>query len=238
MDAVPDVNSSGNISGIVRWIIKTSIGIILLALAMFISSGRLDWMMAWAFLGIVVIDNAILGIYASIKCPELLEERSRMKEGTKEWDKILAPLVALVVPIFIWIAAGLDYRFGWSPEIPVEIQVVFLAVALLGSLLTTWAMVTNRFFAPTVRIQDERGQTTVTSGPYRFVRHPGYLGVIIFDLATPVALGSFWAFIPALIVTILFFIRAFLEDDTLKNELPGYRDYAVKVRYRLIPGLW
>nr|WP_255668363.1 isoprenylcysteine carboxylmethyltransferase family protein [Methanocella sp. CWC-04] len=161
-----------------------------------------------------------------------------MKEGTKEWDKILAPLVALVVPIFIWIAAGLDYRFGWSPEIPVEIQVVFLAVALLGSLLTTWAMVTNRFFAPTVRIQDERGQTTVTSGPYRFVRHPGYLGVIIFDLATPVALGSFWAFIPALIVTILFFIRAFLEDDTLKNELPGYRDYAVKVRYRLIPGLW
>jgi protein-S-isoprenylcysteine O-methyltransferase Ste14 len=132
----------------------------------------------------------------------------------------------------------LDFRFEWSPPLPLAVHVVSLAVILLGYAFSTWAMIANRFFSGTVRIQTERGHTTVTDGPYRIVRHPGYAGAVIAYLVTPFALGTLWALVPTGLTVILYVVRTALEDRTLQEELPGYAEYAKKTRFRLVPGIW
>jgi protein-S-isoprenylcysteine O-methyltransferase Ste14 len=146
--------------------------------------------------------------------------------------------VALYGPLLIWIVAGLDERYGWSPQISLWLQVVAIIVAVLGSALATWAMLSNTFFSGTVRIQKERGHTVASGGPYRYVRHPGYVAGILFDVATPLILGSLWALVPAGLTVCAFVVRTALEDRTLQEELAGYREYAQQVRYRLLPGVW
>ena len=136
------------------------------------------------------------------------------------------------------IIAGLDYRFGWSAPIPLAISLAALLVGLLGFAFSTWALVENRFFSAVVRIQTDRGHSVCSTGPYRFVRHPGYAGGILFYLMTPLILSSWWAFIPALLTTIFTIIRTHLEDKTLQAELDGYEAYARQTRYRLLPGVW
>jgi len=146
--------------------------------------------------------------------------------------------MALFGPVSICIVAGLDVRFGWSPGIPPALLIAALAMAVLGPLLTTWAMASNRFFYGVLRIAKDRGHTVATNGPYRYVRHPGYFGIIAFDLAMPLILGSLWAFIPAAITVCLVFVRTALEDRALQDKLDGYKDYAQRVHYRLLPGVW
>ena len=148
------------------------------------------------------------------------------------------PLVALVGPFAGLLVAGLDKRFGWSPEIPLGIQIAALALVILGYLLSIWAMVVNRFFSAVVRIQTERGHTVITTGPYSYVRHPGYDGGIVCNLAGAIALSSLWALIPGALVVLLTVVRTALEDRTLQEELVGYKEYAKRVRYRLLPGIW
>jgi protein-S-isoprenylcysteine O-methyltransferase Ste14 len=130
-------------------------------------------------------------------------------------------------------------RLGWSPQFPLALQIIGLVVAVLGhDFLLVWAMVSNAFFVATVRIQTDRQHTVTSSGPYRFVRHPGYLGAILLHLGTPFMLNSLWAIIPAGLTILVLIVRTRLEDKTLQAELPGYADYVVRVHYRLFPGLW
>jgi protein-S-isoprenylcysteine O-methyltransferase Ste14 len=172
--------------------------------------------------------------------PEIAQERSQAgkKENVKPWDKILMPITAIYLPLISWVVAGLDKRFEWSPDLPDYIQVIALFVIILGSSIGTWAMITNRFFSSYVRIQTDRGHQVVNTGPYRFVRHPGYAGGLISWLAAPVFFSSCWIIIPTILAIIGSILRTALEDRTLLDELPGYEEFAQRTRYRLVPGIW
>ena len=231
-------NSANVSAGIKKFLMKTVIMALLMVAILVVSSGRLDWWMAWAYLGVTVTGQVIVTLGLLSKHPDLLAERSQRQEGSKDWDNVLVRIVAVFLPIMIWIVAGVDKRLGWTPPLPLALQLVALFAVALGYALTGWAMVSNRFFSAMVRIQTDRGHTVVSGGPYRYVRHPGYVGSIIFDLASPLALGSVWTFVPAGLAICLLVLRTAMEDRTLQRELTGYEDYAGKVRYRLLPGVW
>jgi protein-S-isoprenylcysteine O-methyltransferase Ste14 len=224
--------------GVVRWAVKTAVTLLIFGAVLFASAGRLNWTAGWIYLALVLATQLISAAVLLPTRPDLLVERSQMQEGTKTWDKFLSVGMALFGPLAIFIAAGLDARFGWTGSLSPLVQVVGLALALAGSLFSLWSMVANAFFASTVRIQTDRGHQVVQSGPYGFVRHPGYAGMIVFDLATPLALLSLWAFIPALLTVVIIVVRTALEDRTLQQELPGYAEYARRVRARLLPGIF
>jgi protein-S-isoprenylcysteine O-methyltransferase Ste14 len=201
-------------------------------------SGRPDWTRAWLFVAIITFAQFGVGIALHRKSPDLLVERSRMQQGTKSWDKLLAPIIAIVGPLAIWVVAALDVRWNWPPSIPSLWSAVAFAICVGGVVLAAWAMLVNRFFAATVRIQSDRGHKLVDRGPYARLRHPGYTGAMAFTLASPIALGSKTALIPAVLTGIVLVIRTALEDRTLQAELPGYKEYTTRVRSRLVPGLW
>jgi protein-S-isoprenylcysteine O-methyltransferase Ste14 len=224
--------------GVAVRFVQVGLVFLLQAAVLFISSGRLDWIAAWVYLGVylcVLIVNVVILVPHN---PELVAERGQIKDDAKDWDKTLSALVGQYLPLTMLILCGLDQRYGWSPQPDLPARVVALIVLVLGYGLVSWAMASNPFFSSVVRIQTDRGHTVATSGPYRFVRHPGYLGMMAFTLATPVLLGSFWALIVAAIDLYLIAYRTNREDRTLQDELPGYRDYAKRVRYRLLPGVW
>jgi protein-S-isoprenylcysteine O-methyltransferase Ste14 len=158
-------------------------------------------------------------------------------EGVKVWDKCLTGLAGGLM-ILIWIVAALDLRFAWTPPRPLPWHMGGLVFHVLGYALFLWAMASNAFFAEGVRVQRERGHVVASGGPYRWVRHPGYVGAILAQTATPFLLGSLWALIPAASVALVFVLRTSLEDRTLRAELAGYQDYARRTRFRLLPGLW
>ena len=153
-------------------------------------------------------------------------------------DRFFATAIVVFGTLAVLITAGLDARFGWSAPIGSGLWGLALTLAFGSQMFVLWAMATNPFFATTVRIQGERGHHVVSSGPYQLVRHPGYLGSLIYNLAIPLVLGSLWTFLPALLTIALLVLRTRLEDRTLQAELPGYPEYAAIVRHRLIPGLW
>jgi protein-S-isoprenylcysteine O-methyltransferase Ste14 len=205
-----------------------------------LSAGRWDWWEAWAYTlaGTLVLLGS--RAYLIIKQPELVLERSQAHQlkNVKTWDKVLMPLTALVGPLISWVIAGLDQRFGWTPDLPNWIQITALILIQLGSLLGSWAMAANQFFSSQVRIQTDRGQVVVRKGPYRYIRHPGYAGGVLSWLAAPVFFSSWWLVPPALLMIGASLIRTALEDRMLQEELPGYQDYAREVKYRLFPGIW
>lgn len=204
------------------------------AALLFGSAGTLDWPMAWAF---IVISLAVFIIGIQRSSPDLLEERSRRHNDSKIWDRVLVSVLA-VISFIILIVAGLTVRFGMGGQVPLNVQVLALVILTLGNCLIVWATWTNRFFSATVRLQTDRGHEIVSDGPYRFVRHPGYAGMIVYALFEPFALGSFQALAPAVLAVLLFIMRTQLEDKTLREELPGYREYSGRVRYRLVPYVW
>ncbi len=167
-----------------------------------------------------------------------MQERLKPGPGVKWWDKIF---FAVHIPLILSVSllGALDAgRFHWSPLLPIVLYPAMFVLILLGYSIVYWAMWTNDFFSSRVRIQTDRGQYVVTNGPYRFVRHPGYVGAIIFLPASALLLGSIYALIPVAIDIFLLIIRTYLEDRTLQKELPGYTDYVKKVRFRLIPCIW
>jgi len=170
--------------------------------------------------------------------PEVIVERGQSrKEDIKGWDKVVSALIA-VPALGVPIVAGLDERLGWSPQLTLAVHLIGLVFIALGQGLFTWGMVSNKFFSTVVRIQEERDHTVASGGPYRYVRHPGYVGYIVALFATALALGSLWALIPAGLTMCLFVVRTALEDRTLREELTGYAEYAQRVRHRLVPGVW
>jgi len=201
---------------------------------LFIASGTLAWPAAWFILGMLFVSTAVV----SATChTDLVMERTREQPGAKEYDKKLVLVLHLTGLLSLFVA-GLDFRFGWTGPIAFPVQAAAFIACIAGYCLFSWAMISNRFFSTIARIQEERGHYPVITGPYRFVRHPGYLGIFINGLAQPLVLGSLWAVIPALITAGLIIWRTALEDRTLREELTGYREYAGQVRYRLVPGIW
>ena len=209
-------------------------------LVLLVCGGDFDWWQAWVYSMLIVAAGIGGRVWAERRHPGLLAERQDIGkiQSSKAWDKVLAPLMALSVSFPLVIVAGLDHRFGWSPEFPLWLNLLGFIPIALGYAFAAWAMAENRFFFSTVRIQTDRGHVVCDSGPYRIVRHPGYAGNILAPLGIALALASVWTLIPAAVALIIAFIRTALEDQALQDELPGYRDYARRVRYRLIPGIW
>jgi protein-S-isoprenylcysteine O-methyltransferase Ste14 len=222
---------------ILRWSIRETMGVVMVALFLFLSAGRWNWGMGWALVGIVALWVIATGLVVIPRYPELLAERLGPRKGAKTWDTAIMSIVALGT-IARYIVAGLDVRFGWTTYMPFALQVLGLVIAVLGYALVVWATGSNAYFSQTVRIQQERGHAVATGGPYRFVRHPGYVGTILFELASPIMLGSWWALIPGGLDAVLFVVRTALEDKTLQRELGGYAEYAEQTRHRLLPGVW
>ena len=207
------------------------------AVALFASVWKWNWWNAWAYLDLYLVFLAFNAFILLGKHKELVEERSQIGEGAKGWDKVIGGISAFG-GLLILILAGLDERFGWAGSIRLWVQIGAFVLLGLSYPLFTWAMVSNKFFSTIVRIQKDRGHTVQTRGPYRFVRHPGYASLLVSYLMIPLALGSLWAVIPALVLAINLLVRTALEDRTLQNELDGYKEYAGRVRYRLILGIW
>ena len=222
-------------SGINR-LIQILVSVLLMGSVLFLSAGRLGWPAAWIFLGSYVLVILTLGVWVIRKYPEVVNERGKM-EHMKPWDKTLMTIYTVMLFV-VFAVAGLDAgRFGWS-VMPIALQVVGFVALIFAMAVTYWAMATNPFLSTIVRVQDDRGHYVITTGPYRYVRHPMYAMMFLMWPGTALLLGSWLALIPAVVIVIVFVIRTALEDRTLQTELPGYAEYAQRTRYRLVPGVW
>lgn len=209
-------------------------------LALWVPAWDVGWWQAWVYSVVLLVAGIGGRLWAELQHPGLLAERQSLEkvQEAKPWDKVLAPLMAVSISFPLFIVAGLDHRWGWSPVFPTWLNILGLAMVSVGYALSAWAMVQNPFFSSTVRVQWDRGHVVCDTGPYRIVRHPGYAGNMLPLAGIALALGSLWTLIPAVVAFIIVAIRTILEDRTLQEELPGYRDYARRVRYRLIPGIY
>jgi protein-S-isoprenylcysteine O-methyltransferase Ste14 len=235
MFAVRSVNMDARI--ITRYIVRETLGIVIMGAALFWSAGRIDWWAAWAVLTVMlswIVGTAIVILYHN---PSLLAERLGPRKGAKRWDTVILSVLGLT-QLLRYILAGLDQRHGWTGGFPLASQVSALFLCALSYALVVWATASNAFFSQIVRIQSERGHAVAAGGPYRYVRHPAYVGAILYEIAVSVLLASWWALLAGGLNAILLIIRTALEDRTLLGELTGYVDYARKVHYRLIPGIW
>jgi protein-S-isoprenylcysteine O-methyltransferase Ste14 len=223
--------------GIFRRAGQILIMFIILGLELFLGSGHLDWKAAWVYLGISLLSVAVNAVFMLRNSPETVAERGQPKQ-VERWDRWIGGLLMICQYIFIPLVAALDYRYGWSGAYPVGWQVLAAFLYALSLGLTGWAMISNAYFSTAVRIQADRGQQVCRSGPYRYVRHPGYVGFCLQALSVPILLGSFWALLFTLPVWVLIVIRTSLEDRMLQEQLQGYQEYAREVRYRLIPRIW
>lgn len=222
---------------LIRYAIREMLGLVSMGVALFWSAGRLDWWAAWAALAVMLAWILATAIVILAVNPALLAERLGPRQGAKVWDTVILSLLGLT-QLVRYIVAGLDQRYGWTGGLPFAAQLAALAFCVLGYVLVVWATASNAFFSQIVRIQTERGHTVATGGPYRYVRHPAYSGALMYELAVPFLLGSWWALVASGVSTVLLVLRTVLEDRTLQAELPGYAAYARQVRYRLAPGIW
>ncbi len=216
--------------------LASAVMVLVFAALVFIPAGRMDWTLGWIYVSAVGANVAITWACLLRWNPELIERRMRFQKGTKTWDKVWAVLYTPVM-IAIYIVAGVEARDSVS-SLPGAASILGLLIFIPGSTIVTWSMVVNPFFEKTVRIQTDHGHHVIDTGPYSYVRHPGYTGFVGWILSTPLILASSWALVPALLAVIGIVIRTALEDRTLHAELPGYPEYATRVRFRLLPGVW
>ncbi|WP_192177642.1 methyltransferase family protein [Mesorhizobium amorphae] len=221
-----------------KLILQTFVWFGVMGALLFLSAGTLNWPGAWLYLVMMVGLSLTLGVSLARRDPGLMNERLSppIQKNQTAADKVL--LSVLLLAMLVWqVLMGLDFRFGWS-AVPVWVQVVGTAVLLLGIWICYRTMLENSFAAPVVKIQEERGQHVITTGPYGYVRHPMYAGAILFFAGAALLLGSWWGLASVLVFVVLLAIRIFIEEGTLRTGLRGYDDYAANVRYRLIPLVW
>jgi protein-S-isoprenylcysteine O-methyltransferase Ste14 len=199
------------------------------------AAGRWGWPSGWAYVGLVGLNTVVMALLMD---PELLAERSGVGEGARSLDVFLAVVMARLGPIASLLVIGLDERFGWSPPLSPVLQGLGAVLVIAGLGFSDYAVLANRYFSGVVRIQEERGHTVVSHGPYALVRHPGYAGTLLWYLGTPLMLASLWGLVPAVLTTAAVVARTAMEDRILQAELEGYSAYASRVRYRLLPGIW
>ena len=208
-----------------------------LLVLIFLPAGSIGWRPGWVFLAVLLLGFGVSALVLARVNPMIYRARSRFQPGTKDWDKAL---LAVILPAMVAIlpVAALDAgRYQWSP-VPAWVMVVGHVALLAGIAMTAWAQAVNPFFEPGVRIQSERHQRVIDAGPYRFIRHPGYAAALALFFGMALALGSLWALLPAALASALLVLRTSWEDRLLQAELSGYADYAGRVRWRLLPGLW
>lgn len=201
-------------------------------------AGRLDWVWGWAQWLLLTATVTTQVVWVMRRNPALIAERARVQRGSKSWDVALTTFAAVLMPLGAWAVAALDARYVWTTGFPTLLNLTGAAVFAGGYAITLWAMGVNTFFSATVRLQSDRGHRVISAGPYRWVRHPGYLGAIVFQIGTSLLLGSWPSLIPGLAACGLYVIRTALEDRFLRRDLPGYADYAARTRFRLVPGVW
>jgi len=211
--------------------------LVILALLLFIPAGRLNWVEAWVFILGYGIFLFIYAAWALTNDPGQLQERSRTGPNVKAWDRAIIAAYNVLLLVLLLVAALDAGRFHWSTvALPLEL-IAWVGLAAAGALIF-WVFATNTYLSRMARIQSDRGQTVVTSGPYRFVRHPMYAGLILMFFCLPLALGSGWGLVPGIAIGLLYFLRTYKEDQMLRHELDGYEAYSHQVRFRLIPGVW
>lgn len=221
-----------------RRVVLTLLGTpVFIVLFMFVPAGTWAWTKGWLFILVFIGTLIPIGFYLWRVNPALVIARSSPHKGTKRWDKILLSFLFPAMTAIVTVAALDDGRFHWLPLASWVCGLGYV-LFLFGMAISTWAESVNKFFEPTVRIQADRGQTVIDTGPYVIVRHPGYFSSLLIFVGAALALGSVWALIPAGLSCVLMILRTQWEDETLKAELPGYKDYTERVRYRLVPGLW
>lgn len=200
------------------------------------AAGRLDLPWIWVYMCLAILSVFLGGLYVMRYNPEAINERGRPAEKQPKWDKILIS-VYFIFYAGVYIVAGLDARFGWS-QVPLWLHLLGFIVTALGSTITYAAMAHNKFLSMYVQVAEDRGHQVATQGPYRYVRHPMYISVIISWPALAFLLDSWWALVVGGIASGLIILRTALEDRKLLRELHGYSDYAKHVRYRLLPRIW
>ena len=220
-------------------VLKLIIIVIVIPFLPLLITGDWKWWEAWVYGGINVVGFVLSRVLAGRRHPDLIAERGRFMdhENTVAWDRMLAPLLGIggfTVPL----VAGVDALGGRTLIFSLPVKAAALIFMLAGWILGTWALMENRYFSGVVRIQSDRGQQVISTGPYRMVRHPGYSGGLLTYLAVPIFLDSLWAFVPVVLLVIILVVRTRLEDKLLQEQLEGYRDYAGRVRSRLLPGIW
>jgi len=199
-------------------------------------AGRWDLWYVWVYAGILTILFSINLATLQFKNLDLLKERMKLPSGQSYWTGVVFPLVQLIVQPIV---AGLDHRFHWSDTVPLAGIVFGLFMVAIGMGIVNWAEKINPYFSGAVRIQADRGHQVISTGPYAFVRHPAYAGGLPALIAGGLALNSLVAIIPAVVIAVPVIVyRTMIEDQMLRDELVGYADYAAKVRYRLMPGVW
>ncbi|MDQ1289678.1 MAG: hypothetical protein QG622_3244 [Actinomycetota bacterium] len=241
MSTTPKTSPEGSFSSyrgpLLRRCLQVLFEAALFGVVLLVSAGDLRWGNAWLFVGLFLVQVIASAIYVIPRNPEIVVERGRLHEGTQGFDRVLMPFY-MVTDLGVLVVAGLDGgRFGWArlgwPWVAVGVLLM-----VLGAVPVVWAMGVNRHLEKTVRIQSERGHQVVTGGPYRFVRHPMYLGAIIQMIGTALLLSSAWALLPAVACGVVLVSRTALEDRFLRRSLPGYADFAATTPYRLVPGVW
>jgi protein-S-isoprenylcysteine O-methyltransferase Ste14 len=221
----------------VNLLIKGFVTNIIFTAIIFICAGRINYTQGWIFLSINIL-STFMNYFTIRKNSELINERSNLGEGVKSWDKLLLGLSAMIYLIII-VVAGLDSgRFPGTQNFNWIISITGVILMIIGQILFLTARSQNNFFSSVVRIQKDRGHVVCDTGLYKIVRHPGYLGMMLSLFGLPMITTSYWSIIPVLIAIILLLIRTSLEDKTLSGELDGYREYAKKTRYKLIPLIW
>ena len=220
---------------VMRWPVQLLILPLFYSLILFLAAGDLAWLWGWIFVAFYLLSSLL--VLLTVRDPALIAERENPPADAQEWDQRLLRLYSLAM-IAVLIVAGLQERFEWPPAVSLVVHLIGL-VGLLGTaVLGAWSMRANTYFSAVVRIQEDRDHTVVDHGPYRFIRHPGNLSMILWALGVPLTLGSLWALLPAILATAVVVRRTALEDATLQVELPGYDKYARQARYRLLPAVW
>ncbi len=218
-------------------LIKGIIRLFIFLILLFLIAGRVTYWQGWVFSGVLMI-QFMVGYPLFSNRMDLIKERLKPGPGMKWWDKIILAFFVISI-LAIFIISPLDAgRFKWTTSLPMIAYVIAYLLYLISVIIFYWAMLVNRFFSSVVRIQKDRNQVVIQSGPYQFVRHPGYTGAILAFISLPLIFGSIVGFIPSAFSIILLVIRTYLEDITLQMEFDGYTEYAEKVKYKLIPGIW
>jgi protein-S-isoprenylcysteine O-methyltransferase Ste14 len=239
MSAKPVSEAAGNTATARQWI-GLVVAYLLIPAILLICGGDPGWWQAWLYTLLIVVAGIGGRVWAEKRHPGLLAERQDTENirNAKAWDKVLAPLMAVSVGYPMVLIAGLDHRFNWSFEFSPWLIVIGFILITLGYALAAWALAENRFFFSVVIVQADRGHKVCDTGPYRLVRHPGYAGSVIALFGMVLAFSSLWTLVPAAVASIIAVIRTELEDRTLHDELPGYRDYAGRTKYRLVPWIY
>ena len=231
-------NNDDTRKGVVRWLIGGIFGLALIPLTVLLPAGNWTWLAGWGVFAIYAIWMVAQVIVILPRHPDLLAERSAgPRPDVPRWDTVVMGIVG-VLELARNILAGLDYRFGWPGGFPQWVQIGGFVIALGGYLVLVWGMAANAYFSKVARVQSDRGQQVADTGPYRLVRHPGYLGTTVAMLAIPVMLDSTWALLVGGVMAALLVVRTALEDRMLRRELDGYEAYTQRTPYRLIPGVW